>query len=227
MPAGAGMSDLLLASSQQLLIKIWQATNDGCLGRLCFAPAKPDTAVFFGFEEYLVSLALMALAWTTADVRYRFRIRTAPLPMDRLTFWVVGAIGILTLLTDLWRAQAWPVLVGPLPPAVWQAVLGGALLLTFLIWAWLAFIRPSTYGRLNAKRYAETLYRVILRGSPPELAIAADELSRSAEALVRHASTRPTGQPGTQDEPPPVTGSAYDILLLIADERLCRAMVDS
>ena len=54
-----------------------------------------NTPVFFGFGEYLVSLALMALAWTTADFRYRFRIRTAPLPMDRLTFWVVGAVGVL------------------------------------------------------------------------------------------------------------------------------------
>jgi len=221
------MSDVLLASSQQLLIKILQATHDRCLGRLCFAPAKRDTSLFFGFGEYLVSLALMALAWTTADFRYRFRIRTAPLPMDRLTFWVVGAVGVLTLLTDLWRAQAWPVLVGPLPPAAWQAVLGGALLLTFLTWAWFAFIRPSTYGKLNAKRYAETLYRVILRGSPPELAIAADELSRSAEALVRHASTRSRGEPRTQQEPPRVTGYANDILLLIADQRFCRAMVDS
>jgi len=221
------MSDLPLASSQQLLIKIWQATHDGCLGWLCFAPAKPDTPVFFGFGEYLASVALMVLAWTIGDVRYRFRIRTAPLPMYRLTFWVVGAVGVLTLLTDLWRAQAWPVLVGPLPPAVWQAVLGGALLLTFLTWAWFAFIRPSTYGKLNAKRYAETLYRVILRGSPPELAIAADELSRSAEALVRHASTRSHGEPGTPKEPPRVTAYADDILLLIADQRFCRAVVDS
>src|SRR2546422_884914 len=183
------MSDLLLASSQQLLITIVQPTND--------------------------------------DFRYRFRIRTAPLPMDRLTFWVVGAVGVLTLLTDLWRAQAWPVLVGPLPPAVWQAVLGGALLLTFLTWAWFAFIRPSTYGKLNAKRYAETLYLTILRGSPPELAIAADELRRSAEALVRHASIRSAEQPGTQKEPSRVTAYADDILLLIADQRFCRAMVDS
>jgi len=80
---------------------------------------------------------------------------------------------------------------------------------------------------LNAKRYAETLYRVILRGSPPELAISADELSRSAEALVRHASTRSWGEPRTQKEPPRVTGYADDILLLIADQRFCRAMVDS
>jgi len=220
------MSDLLLAS-WQLLLRVLQATHGGCLGRLCFAPAKPDTSVFFGFGEYLASVALMVLAWTIGDVRYRFRIRTAPLPMYSLTFWVVGAVGVLTLLTDLWRAQAWPVLVGPLPPAVWRAVLGGALLMTFLTWAWFAFIRPSTYGKLNARRYAETLYRVILRGSPPELAIAADELSRSAEALVRHASTRSRREPGTQKEPPRVTGYADDILLLIADQRFCRTMVDS
>src|SRR5207244_2829293 len=70
-------------------------------------------------------------------------------------------------------------------------------------------------------------YRAILRGSPPELAIAADELRRSAEALVRHASIRSTGQPATPKEPPRVAAYADEILLLIADQRFCRAMVDS
>lgn len=28
----------------------------------------------FGFSEFLAGLALMVLAWTIADVRYRFRV---------------------------------------------------------------------------------------------------------------------------------------------------------
>ena len=211
----------------QLTVAGTHATTNGCLGHLCFAPMDLDMRVFFGFGEYLASSALMVLAWTTADFRYRFRIRSAPLPMYALTFWVVGSVGILTLLTDLWRAQAWPVLVGPLSPAIWQAILGGAFLLTFLTWAWFAFIRPSTFGKWNAKRYGQTLYRVVLRGSPPELAIAADELSRSAEAIITYASTRPLVQRPNQEEPAQVTRYADDILLLIADQRFCRAMVDS
>lgn len=204
-----------------------QATSEGCLGWLCFAPLSPDTPSLFSFGEYLASLALMVLAWTIADARYRFRVTTAPLRMDRLTFAVVGAVGVLTLLTDLWRAQAWPVLVGPLPPAAWEATLGGAFLFTFLAWAWFAFIRPPKYGEWNAQRYAETLYRIIVKGSPPELGTVADELSRSAEALVRHASNRVSGDISEQEEREDVTAYADDILLLIADRRFCHAIVGS
>jgi len=190
---------------------------------------------FFGFSEFLAGLALMVLAWTIADVRYRFRIRTAPIPLQGLTFAVVTAVGILTLLTDLWRAEQWLVPRGNLlTPGSWQALLGGLFLLTFLTWAWFAFIRPPTYGRRNAERFAQTLYRFILKGSPAELAVIADELGFSARSLVRHATDkdehenhRIENEGAKKKNPVKVEAYANDLLLLIADKRLCRAIVES
>jgi hypothetical protein len=178
---------------------------------------------------------MMLLAWTTADVRYRFRILTAPLPLQSVTFYVVASIGILTLLTDLWRAQQWLVPSGGLlTPAIWQALLGGLFLLTFLVWAWFAFIRPPIYGRQNAHRFAQTLYHFILKGSPTELAIIADEIARSAKALVRHATERSElkniiGRVESSKKRPRAMVEAYanDLLLLIADKRLCREIVNT
>ena len=121
-----------------------------------------------------------------------------------------------------------------LTPASWQALLSGLFLLTFLTWTWFAFIRPPTYGRHNAERFAQTLYRFILKGSPAELAVITDELAYSVGALVRHATDR--GRPKNyrlerEDEkkknPPKAEGYANDLLLLIADKRLCRAIVES
>ncbi|MBA5983308.1 hypothetical protein HT737_28010 [Pseudomonas sp. MD195_PC81_125] len=130
----------------------------------------------------------MVLAWTIGDVRYRFRIQAAPIPLRGITFSVVTAVGILTLLTDLWRAEQWLVPRGNLlTPASWQALLGGAFLLTFLVWAWFAFIRPPIFGKRNTERYAQSLYRFILKGSPAELAVIADELVHSARPLIRYA----------------------------------------
>jgi hypothetical protein len=194
---------------------------------LRLVPLGADDPVFFGFGQYLASLALMVLAWTIADARYRFRIMTAPLPMDRISFGVVGAVGVLTLLTDLWRAAAWPVPAGPLPPAAWQATLGGAFLTTFLGWAWFAFIRPPTYGRRNAKRYAETLYRAILKGFPEQLAVASDELARSAKALVKYAPIHHPVMGPSEGKLEDVAAYSNDILLLIADKRFCRVTVAS
>ncbi|QZA78161.1 hypothetical protein K4H28_01645 [Deefgea tanakiae] len=206
-----------------------------CMWGVCFIPLDVNGQKFFGFSEFLAGLALMVLAWTIADVRYRFRIRSAPIPLQGITFSVVTSVGVLTLLTDLWRAEQWLVPKGDfLTPASWQAILGGLFLLTFLTWTWFAFIRPPIYGRHNSENYAQTLYRFILKGSSAELAVIADELSYSAQALVRYATDRDRleyHRPEREDKGKKtlqkVEGYANDLILLIADKRLCRAIVQS
>lgn len=206
-----------------------------CYGYVCFIPLYTSGPKFFGFSEFLTGLAFMVLAWTIADIRYWFRVRTAPLPLQGLTFAMVTAVGILTLLTDLWRAEFWMVPKGTiLTPATWQALLGALFLVTFLSWAWFAFIRPPVYGKMNCKRYAQILYRIILKGSPIELAVIADEISNSARSLILHATDHGEfknylreGKERHTEEPPLVEAYANDILLLIADKRFCRAIVES
>jgi hypothetical protein len=60
-------------------------------------------------------------------------------------------------------------------------------LTNFMVWVWFAFIKPPAYSRWNAFRFAREKYRTVLRGSPTELPEIADELARSARALVQHA----------------------------------------
>lgn len=207
-----------------------------CYGYVCFIPLNTNAPKFFGFSEFLSGLALMVLAWTIADVRYRFRVRTAPIPLEGVTFSVVGVIGILTLLTDWWRAEQWLVPQGNfLTPASWQALLGGVFLLTFLSWAWFAFIRPPVYGRRNAKRYAQVLYRAILKSSVPELSVIADELTLSVKSLISYASDesgpkysrKKNGGEKLTKKTPDVTAFANDILLIVADRRFCRVIIES
>lgn len=210
-------------------------TAEHCYGFVCFIPMDANSPKLFGFSEFLAGLALMVLVWTIADVRYRFRVRTAPLPLQGITFSVVAAVGVLTLLTDLWRAEQWLVPQGNLlTPSTWQALLGGLFLLTFLTWAWFAFIRPPLYGKRNVERFSRTLYRFILKGSPSELAVIADELTNSARSLVHHATARGElknyriKSEGQQtNELSKVEAYANDLILLIADKRFCRVIVES
>jgi hypothetical protein len=206
-----------------------------CYGFLCFVPLHADTPKIFGFAEFLAGLAFMILAWTIADIRYRFRIWSAPLPLQRVTFNVVVAVGFLTLLTDLWRAEQWLVPRGPvLTPAAWQALLAGLFFVTFLAWTWYAFIRPPVYGKRNVKLYSQALYRVILKGFPAELAVIADEFAYSAKSIVRYAvdrgelkNFRTKGDEQPAGKVPSVVAYANEVLLLIADKRFCRAIVES
>ena len=207
-------------------------TAEHCVMGVCFIPLDANAPKFFGFSEFLAGLALMVLAWTIGDIRYRFRISSAPMPLQVITFWVVATVGTLTLLTDLWRAQSWLVVQGsPLTPASWQALLAGLFFLTFLTWTSFAFIRPPKFGKRNTKRYAQALYRFILKGSQIELAVVADELKFSAKELVRHATNRnrpyQTESKGHGKEISEVEAYANDLLLLIADRRFCRVIVES
>lgn len=191
----------------------------------------------FGFSEFIAGLALMVLAWTIADIRYKFRVKTAPVPLQGLTFTIVAIIGILTLLTDLWRAEEWFVPQGNIiSSGGWQALLGGIFLLTFLTWAWYSFIRPPIFNKRNAKRYAQELYRTIIKGAPSELSVIADEFSRSVLSILSYASNRDKLRIALQkrDNPsytPPklsiTEAYANDILLLIADKRFCRSIIES
>lgn len=207
--------------------------TETCIYGISFYALDPNGPKFFGFAEYLAAMALLVLAWTMADARYQFRIETAPLPLQRIAFVNVTLVGILSLMTDLWRVQGWLVPVGgPLTPAIWQGLLGLTFLLTFLSWAWFAFIRPPRFGPLNAERYVSAVYRAILRGSADELAVISNEIARSANRLIMyapptHSRWKPSGtSPGGAERPlRKVEGYANDFLLLIADRRFCRAVV--
>lgn len=205
-----------------------------CLGDICFAQLNNLGPSLFAFPDFLTALALVALAWTTADVRSRFRVQSAPIDLTKVTFGGVVIIALLTLATDLWRAEGWMVPRGRLlTPATWQALLGVSLLITFLLWAWFAFVRPPVFGRRSASRFARSVYRAILNGSPSDLAVISDEVTRSARALVQlapedpppHMLLAPSSKPA--QAPQQFEEIARDILLLIADPRFCRAVVES
>lgn len=206
-------------------------------GLINFISLDASAPKIFGFSEFIAGLALMVLAWTIADIRYKFRVRTAPLPLQGLTFTIVAIIGILTLLTDLWRAEKWLVPQGNIiSSAGWQAVLGFLFLFTFLTWIWFSFIRPPIFNKKNAKRYAQELYRAIIKGSQSELSIIADEFSRSAISIIKYATNRDKIYIALQKRddtsyitPKPSITEAYanDILLLIANKRFCRAIIES
>ena len=198
-----------------------------CLMGICIelAPIDASAPKFFGFSEFLTSLALMVLAWTTSDVRYRFRIECAPIPLKRFTFWVVAIVGALTLLTDLWRAEQ-RLFPTSISLTFWQAIMGGALLMTFLFWAWFAFVRTAVYGKWNAERFKNELERHIINGSGKDLAIIADELSSSIHNIIKYATNNPL-EPTRQDaKNPKVSKNSNDILMLIADKNFCREIIE-
>ncbi|MEW8348284.1 MAG: hypothetical protein AB2687_08230 [Candidatus Thiodiazotropha taylori] len=205
--------------------------NDFCWSYICFTQLNTNTPAFFGFSEYLTSLALMVLAWTIADIRYRFRIQTTSLPLLKITFIVLSTVGLLTLLTDLWSSQQWYVPKGNiLTPALWQAFLGSLTLITFLSWAWIALIRKPRFNKYTCEQYGKTIYKYILNSSSREMAVAASELQYAARSIIRHAEEKQISHQSTISHVTTnnliVNAYASDMLLLIADKRFCKTLVE-
>ncbi|AZN68688.1 hypothetical protein DX910_11010 [Acinetobacter haemolyticus] len=203
-----------------------------CFYGICFSSLSATDPKFFGFSEFLAGLALMILAWTIADVRYHFRIKVAPLPLQMITFSVVTFIGIFTILTDLWRASEWLVLSQTfITSAIWQAFLAITFLATFLIWIWFAFIRPPIFSKLNSKRYVNTIYKYIVEGVSTNLAVIADEITYSASKIIKYAPERGRFQEsenvGRGENITNVELYAHNLLDLIADKRFCKVIIES
>ena len=124
--------------------------------------------------------------FTASDARYRFRIEIAPLHLPYLTFIAILVIGAASLGIDLWYAERWPTLVGLVGQAGLQACLGLGFLSLLIVWIVVAFVRPPIFGRKTAKHFYAALYRRILKGEAADMAMAADELARSMDAIVKH-----------------------------------------
>lgn len=106
------------------------------------------------------------------------------------------------------------------------------LLIAFLLWAWFAFIKPPVFSSLNAQRYVQALYRGVVKSAPTELAVIAEELGRSAGALVSYATSDVPSEMVRRNvimrwlyRRSDCAAYADDVLLLIADNRMCSAIV--
>lgn len=174
----------------------------------------------------------MILAWTTTDVRYRFRVQVATVPLQRLTFVLIGLIGSLTLLTDLWRARGWQVPAAPasfplsFTPETWQALLGATFFIIFMTWAFFAYIKPSVFGRANARRYAEAVHHFFFNAPASDQAIIAQELAFSARELVKYATEHdPATTSSAERQPSNTQRYANTLLLLIGNPSFCRTLI--
>ena len=195
---------------------------------MCLVVPPKDNVNIFGFAEFVQAFALLVLIFTVSDVRYRFRLYTAPISFQIGGFLLVTLIGIATLLTDLWFTNRYPLPRFLASHAWWQFVLGAMFLLLVLAWLWYSFIDPPIFGTLNALNFTRTVYRYLLQGNEADLPIVATELARSAPSIVKFARERPySEQPQQAGAKTRAAGFANDLLLIIAIRKFCRHIVAS
>lgn len=194
---------------------------------ICFVAAHSTTNIF-GFKDFAAALALLIIIYTISDIRYRFRVAVSPSSLLNISYALIGIIGFGTLSTDVWLSEKWPVPNTLITAAIWQGTLAALFLGLVITWMYYAFINPPIFGRNNYKKYAQELYRIVLKGSESELSVIAHELAASAKSLVTLAAGLKKVETEANVKPKPCAeGYANDMLLLIADRRFCRRLVAS
>jgi hypothetical protein len=194
---------------------------------ICFV-AVNSAANLFGFKDFIAALALLIIIYTVSDVRYRFRVSVSPVPLFKISYALIGLIGFGTLATDIWISEKWLVPDSLITTAIWQGTLAALFLGLVITWMHYAFIKPPIFGRNNYQRYAQELYRIVLKGSEAELPIIAHELAASAKSLVTLAAGLVKVRAEVKEKQKPCAeGYASDMLQLIANRRFCRHLVAS
>lgn len=187
----------------------------------------PALGSIFGLAEYLASLALFLVVMTTSDFRYSYRLALTKSDLRRIGFWIGFCIGSALLATDVWFENELPIPKLISNPNNVKALLGFAFLAFVFHVIFVAVIRPPIFTKANAKQFLEANFHYIHQGNPDRLQILAEELRRSAAAIVASAATisnprdKNAREKMTQEQ-----ACANDFLLLIGDGRFCKIVVD-
>lgn len=203
---------------------------ESCWGLICFVPIEAMKMKIFGFAEFLAALALLAVLYTVTDIRYKFRVATAPGLLIPATYGLIIFIGIGTLLTEVWVAQRWLVpRTAVLDLTLWQASLGLLFLGTFLTWTYYAYLRPPVFGYRNAERFTSEVVHLGMRANEDEVKVIVNEVGYSAKQLVKHwALAKKSNDERAEDAPQPKTAQyARDVFLVLSGRPICSIIVKS
>jgi len=198
---------------------------------LCLNPAKSDMQMpIFGFAEFIAALAIFGVIYTITDFKYKFRSMVSATNLPAVSFWVVGAIGIGTLVSNLFFTEHYPIpdAIGNL--AVWQTVMGVAFLIVICSWAVVVGRRPPVFSPANSGRFMTVVHRVLIANDEKEIAVVASELARSMSNIIRFApddadiiriSEIPSNKLTKKDW---ASRRAYTLLEIMASPKLCSAI---
>lgn len=195
---------------------------DWFISSICLVKAGSSSSTIFGFSEFLAALALLVIVYTITDVRYKFRIATAPFDLTKITFPVIAFIGIGTLITEVWVAESWPTFTWNLSQALWQSFFALAFLVVVLLWLWFAFISPPKFTSWNHSKFYSVVYSYIMQSKQDEVRMLSDELAAHLPTIVAQAN-KIYGNDIESSESE-VSKTAYELVFLLSNRNFCDAL---
>lgn len=189
-------------------------------------PIHTDVHIFT-FDGFLGILAIFMVLLTMTSVRYRFRVATAPFPfsLKKLTFSICIFTGMVMLLLEYIYANQFRVPMFISNAATTQFLLGLLFFAPIVLWIYFAFINPPVFSKANAKSFYKNLEYCIFQGSEDELPAITNELSFSANSIIKLSREIPNEKLKVKKYR--CQDHAYRLLLLIGQKKFCQHIIKS
>lgn|GEM_PF-3353608 len=183
-------------------------------------------ASIFSFSEYLAALALLLIVVTISDFRYRLRLALLGKHVRPVAFGISILVGLLILLTDFWFENRLPIPYFMNNPNNIKATFGLVFLIFVFYLNYVAFLRPRKLSERSADRFVSIGIRIVASGDESKILTFLEEIEDSLDAVFQLASKitkDKDGQPVATDG----QGAANDLILLLADPRVCKVIAKS
>lgn len=171
--------------------------------------------VFYNFTTFVTALAVLILAWTNTDYKYRFRFNTAFFGPTSL-FVAVVVIGIVTVLND------GLILLPKYSSIVKQMILAFSLLFVISYWVVSCFRFSSKFNRFNHERYRKSFQKMIVLGRNKEIASIVEDFALAVPGIVEMAENRYEGDVKSMPEK---TKNALRVIELMGNEKFAKIVV--
>lgn len=141
-----------------------------------YCNALPENTIF-NFTTFVTAMAVLILAWTNSDYRYKFRFQISFIPPFFLLI-IVFLLGVATVFNDYFHFNfIWSY-------STWQLILSILLLLLIFYWAFSCFVRPPKFRWYNHSRFREFFQDVIFRRNYQEISSLVSDFRRTIQSII-------------------------------------------
>jgi len=195
-------------------------------GHFELVPASaPTSGNIFSFSEYLAALALLLVVLMASDFRYHYRLFLTRTNLRKVGFGVGLTVAVAILTIDIWFQNDLPI-----PKLLSNAnnlkIVFAAAFLAYVFYVIrVAIISPPVFNKTNAEKFFEANYHLIHEGHADRMQIIAEELQRSVGNIIESAGKISSIDRGSRKVPQEMI-NAHSILLLFAEKRFCKLVVE-
>lgn len=133
---------------------------------------------FFDFTTFVTAMAVLILAWTNSDYRYKFRFKISFLPPCALLI-IVFVLGLATVVDDYMHFDFW------WSYSTWQLIFALILLILIFYWAFSCFVKSPKFNWYNHSRYRKAFRDVVFRRNYREMTSLVGDFRNSVQSIIR------------------------------------------